>query len=300
MRFDEDTLGFSGPPGDDILNKLLIKVQALTQASAPTDSTPVDAPALNAPAIQVLPDNSPPSSPLFTEDSSGSIQVVAEDSLISTGPTFGINNRYPERLRTPNVRLYDLDVILNTNDLNACHVETLEPQGDNITIHEALAHAAWTAAMEEELEAIRRTNTWTLVRLPPGKKAISCKWVFKAKPILGGTSKARLKARLVARGFEQRYGINFEETFAPVVWWSTVRFLTSIAAAFGWDIHHMDVITAFLNGKLLEEVYMLQPPGFTVPGFEDFVCKLNNSLYGLKQSPRAWYQAIDNFLCQNN
>jgi hypothetical protein len=122
----------------------------------------------------------------------------------------------------------------------------------------------------------RRDNpdqTWDLVTLPLGKKPITARWVYKVKTGSQGT-KQRLKARLVAQGFEQRPGIDYDETFAPTVKWATIRLVTAIAATFGWDIHHMDFITAFLNSPLKEDVFMLQPPGFAVPGKEDLVCKL--------------------------
>jgi hypothetical protein len=102
----------------------------------------------------------------------------------------------------------------------------------------------------------------------------------------------RFKARLVARGFEQTNGVDFLDTFAPVVRWETIRTLLAIAVHLNWPIHQLDVLTAFLNGILKEDVYMLQPPGFVQFGMEHLVCKLHKSLYGLKQSPRAWYARL--------
>ncbi|CAM6103220.1 unnamed protein product [Calypogeia fissa] len=158
---------------------------------------------------------------------------------------------------------------------------------------EAIQHPGWIAAMQEELAAIHKNNTWGLVVLPLGKVPISSRWVYKVKPT---ADVDRLKARLVARGNEQIYGIDFNNTFAPMVKWATLRTVTAIAAALQWEIHHMDVVTAFLNGKVKEELYMLQLPGFLKSRSEDLVCRLNNSLYGLHQSPRAWYETIDTFL----
>lgn len=108
-------------------------------------------------------------------------------------------------------------------------------------------------------------------------------------------SDSSYKARLVVKGYEQRAGIDYDETFAPVVKWSTIRAMIALAASLGWNITHMDVVTAFLNGHLDETIFMHQPPGFSTLGFEDLVCMLNRTLYGLKQSPRAWYQEIDAF-----
>ena len=106
----------------------------------------------------------------------------------------------------------------------------------------------------------------------------------------------RLKARLVAWGFEQQYGVDFKETFAPVVKWSTIRALTARAVQLGHTIHHLDVKTAFLYGKITDDIYMAQPLGFIAPGKEHLVCKMNRALYGLRQSPRMWYKRIDTYL----
>jgi hypothetical protein len=119
--------------------------------------------------------------------------------------------------------------------------------------------------------------------------------VYKTKPNMHGVV-PRLKARLVARGFEQRFGIDYEETFAPVVKWSTIRALTARVAQFSHEIHHLDVKIAFLYGLIKEEVFMEQPQGYQLPGYENLVCQLNRALYGLRQSPRMWYEWINTFL----
>ena len=106
----------------------------------------------------------------------------------------------------------------------------------------------------------------------------------------------RYKARLVAQGYSQTEGIDFNETFAPVAKFASIRALLALAAIYDLEIHQMDVKTAFLNGDLEEEIYMVQPEGFVVSGKEQLVCKLNKSLYGLKQASRAWYQKMDQAL----
>eukprot|EP00253_Pinus_taeda_P006391 PITA_06391 len=128
-----------------------------------------------------------------------------------------------------------------------------------------------------------------------GKKPISCKWIYKVKYKANGTLD-KYKARLVARGFSQNEGIDYEETFAPIAKMSTIRLVLALAAQFKWKVHQMDVKSAFLNGDLQEEVYMTQPPGFKIAGQEQKVCRLAKALYGLKQAPRAWYMKIDQYL----
>jgi len=161
---------------------------------------------------------------------------------------------------------------------------------------EANQDPKWREAMLEELRALEKNKTWDLVKLPIGKKAVSCKWVFTVKQNLEGKVE-RYKARLVARGYSQTYGIDYDETFAPVAKMSTIRTLISCAANFGWPLHQLDVKNAFLHGDLQEEVYMEIPPGFSKYYTTGKVCRLKKSLYGLKQSPRAWFDRFRRVLC---
>ena len=150
-----------------------------------------------------------------------------------------------------------------------------EPQ----TFHEASYNPLWHQAMKEELDALHKTGTWDLVDLPSRKSAIGSKWVYKIKTRSDGTIN-RYKARLVAWGFTQ------EETFAPMARLSSVRTLFVVSTARKWPLFHMDVKNAFLNGELLEEVYMKLPPGYSHPsGFPHRVFRLRRALYGLKQAP---------------
>ena len=154
----------------------------------------------------------------------------------------------------------------------------------------------WREAMIEELEALKKNKTWVLTTLPAGKKAVSCKWIYTVKQNPEGKVE-RYKARLVARGFSQTYGIDYDETFAPVAKMNTVRILVSCAANFGWKLHQLDVKNAFLHGDLQEEVYMEIPPGFGTSETMGRVCRLKKSLYGLKQSPRAWFDRFKRAVC---
>ena len=154
-------------------------------------------------------------------------------------------------------------------------------------IGEALASPQWRKAVMEEINALEKNGTWEITELPKNKKPVGCKWVFTIKYKSDGTIE-RYKARLVAKGFTQTYGIDYTETFAPVAKLNTVRILLSLAANLDWPLHQLDIKNAFLNGDLDEEVYMTIPPGFEKSN-KGQVCKLMKSLYGLKQSPRAWF-----------
>jgi transposase InsO family protein len=165
------------------------------------------------------------------------------------------------------------------------------------TVEEALNSAEsekWMLAMDEEYQSLMKNNTWTLCRLPVGRNAIRNKWVYTIK---SGTE-VRYKARLVAKGFTQRPGIDYEETYSPVVRHDSLRAVLAITAAENLEMVQLDVKTAFLNGDLHEELYMFQPTGFEIEGQEDLVCRLNKSLYGLKQASRSWNEKFNNFLVQ--
>ena len=153
----------------------------------------------------------------------------------------------------------------------------------------------WRDACEEEIKSIVKNNTWELVDLPAGAKPIGLKWIFKIKRNADGSIN-KYKSRLVAKGYIQRHGIDFEEVFAPVARIETVRFIIALAASRGWEIHHLDVKTAFLNGDLKEVVFVSQPEGYEVKGQEHKVYKLHKALYGLRQAPRAWNEKLNKVL----
>jgi hypothetical protein len=157
------------------------------------------------------------------------------------------------------------------------------------SVQEALTDPRWKAAMNEEIESLLKNKTWELVECPPGKRPVGCRWIFTLKYKANGTIE-RFKARLVAKGYTQTYGIDYTETFAPVAKINTVRVLLSLAANLDWPLQQFDVKNAFLHGELSEEVYMDLPPGCMIPEIHSQkVCRLKKSLYGLKQSPRAWF-----------
>ncbi|GJV61612.1 integrase, catalytic region, zinc finger, CCHC-type containing protein, partial [Tanacetum coccineum] len=164
---------------------------------------------------------------------------------------------------------------------------------------EALTQACWIEAMQEELHEFERLEVWELVPPPDKAFVISLKWIYKVKlDELGGILKN--KARLVARGYRQEEGIDFEESFAPVARLEAIRIFLAFAAHMNMVIYQMDVKTAFLNGNLREEVYVSQPDGFVDSDKPNHVYKLKKALYGLKQAPRAWYDMLSSFLISND
>ena len=202
--------------------------------------------------------------------------------------------RRSERTRKTPVR-YGYDEYADTATYRVRHVAYhLSEIDEPSTIQEAKSsdHAAeWKVATDAEYNSLIENKTWMLVELPAGRRAIGCKWVFKLKYDVDGRVE-RFKARLVPKGYAQKYGIDYDEIFSPAVRFSSIRPLLAFAVQHDFLIHQMDVETAFLNGKLDEEIYMQQPEGYVKPGEENLVCKLEKSLYGLKQSSRCWNKAF--------
>ncbi|KAM1873468.1 hypothetical protein ACFX13_007300 [Malus domestica] len=153
----------------------------------------------------------------------------------------------------------------------------------------------WRTAMANEFNALQRAGTWTLVPRTASMNILPNKWVFRIKQNSDGSIQ-RYKARLVANGFHQQPGLDYGETFSPVVNHSTIRLILALSVQFQWPVRQLDVQNAFLHGSLSEEVYMHQPRGFVDPQFPHHVCRLRRSLYGLKQAPRAWFQCFSTHL----
>ena len=164
------------------------------------------------------------------------------------------------------------------------------------SFHQAVQYPEWRAAMDKEIEALEVTNTWGLVPLPPGKSPIGCKWVYRVKHLPDGSIE-RYKAWLVAKGFTHKFGLDYSKTFSPVAKSISVRIVLTLAAVKWWFLHQMDVHNAFLHGDLNEDVYMCLPPGFHSKG-ANVVCKLNKSLYDLKQALRKWFDKFSKTILQ--
>jgi hypothetical protein len=149
--------------------------------------------------------------------------------------------------------------------------------------------------MNIEFEALLKNQTWALVPPHPKQNVVGCKWVFRIKRHADGSIE-RYKARLVAKGFHQQPGIDYDETYSLVIKPTMVRTVLSIAISAGWSVQQIDIQNAFLHGKLSEDVYMTQPPGFQHPQFLNHVCKLQKAIYGLKQAPQAWFSRLSSRL----
>jgi len=151
---------------------------------------------------------------------------------------------------------------------------------DPISYDEAIKHEEWRKAMDQEIDAIEKNNTWQLTILPSEAKKISVKWIYKTKLNEKGEIE-KYKARLVAKEYSQQYGIDYNEVFAPVARWDTIRTILSLAACKKWNVYQLDVKSAFLHGELVEDVYVEQPMGYQ-RGDNNSVYKLKKALYGLK------------------
>ncbi|PKU81762.1 Retrovirus-related Pol polyprotein from transposon TNT 1-94 [Dendrobium catenatum] len=168
---------------------------------------------------------------------------------------------------------------------------------DPTSFTQASKEEHWRKAMSQEFQALQLQGTWDLVPPQPDQHILGCKWIYRTKRTSSGTV-SRYKARLVALGYNQEFGINYTDTFSPVAKIPTVRVLIVLALHQKWPIHQLDVSNAFLHGPLTDIVYMKQPPGFLDADHPTHVCKLNKALYGLKQAPRQWFETLTGFLHQ--
>ncbi|KAD5802663.1 hypothetical protein E3N88_14023 [Mikania micrantha] len=178
--------------------------------------------------------------------------------------------------------------------LYSCFISQVEP----MNVKMALKESSWVEAMQEELMQFQKLKVWNLVPLPKGKLPIETKWVFRNKRDDSGVI-IRNKARLVVQGFYQQEGIDYEEVFAPVARLEAIRIFLAYASYMNFTVYQMDVKTTFLYGKVKEEIYVCQPPGFEDSQFPDHVYKLDKALYGLHQAPRAWYATLTDHLLAN-
>ncbi|GJZ06420.1 putative ribonuclease H-like domain-containing protein [Tanacetum coccineum] len=178
--------------------------------------------------------------------------------------------------------------------LFACFLSQVEPR----SVAQALEDPSWVDAMQEEMQQFKFQNVWVLVDLPEGKYAIGTKWILKNKRDARGIV-VRNKARLVAQGHRQEEGIDYDEVFAPVARIEAIRLFLAFASYMGFMVYQIDVKSAFLYGRIDEEVYVTQPKGFVDPQHPKKVYKVVKALYGLHQAPRAWYATLSTFLLKH-
>lgn len=226
----------------------------------------------------------------------GNDTTYSPDRTLDFSPESHITLRpLPSRMRNQNdVPSNMSSLICQNSDMSTIiNVLNCDPQNHQEALNSEKA-TEWKRAMDQEYQSLIKNNTWTLVDLPEGKSVIPSRWVYKTK-IDGNGSISCYKARLVIKGFKQIKGIDYNEVFAPVVRYTSIRYLIGLAAKYGLKIHQMDAVTAFLQGDIDEEIYMSFPPGYEN---ENKVCKLNKSIYGLKQASRQWNKKLNTALLE--
>ncbi|KAL5855098.1 hypothetical protein ACOSQ4_004900 [Xanthoceras sorbifolium] len=219
----------------------------------------------------------------FEEISRSDVQISPETVQEEpSAPELRRSSRVPKPIQRYSPSLHYL--LLTDSGEPECYDEAMQVE-DSVK---------WESAMRDEMDSLMSNQTWELAELPPGKKALHNKWVFRIKEEHNGNK--RYKARMVVKGFQQKEGIDYNEIFSPVVKLTTIRLVLKIVAAENLHLEQLDVKTVFLHGDLEEEIYMRQPEGFKEAGKENLVCRLKKSLYGLKQAPRQWYKKFDSFM----
>jgi len=196
------------------------------------------------------------------------------------------------RSRQPPPWLQDYDSGEGFSDEDHQGSFALFVDADPLSYEDAARSNKWRCAMDTEIAAIKKNNTWDLIELPHGATIVGVKWIYKTKLNEHGEVD-KYKARLVAKGYTQQHGVDYTEVFASVARMDTIHLILALAAQKGWSLFQLDVKSAFLHGELNKEVYVEQPPGYIVKGEENKVYRLRRALYGLKQAPRAWYSRIE-------
>uniref|UniRef100_A0A2N9EXT0 Uncharacterized protein n=1 Tax=Fagus sylvatica TaxID=28930 RepID=A0A2N9EXT0_FAGSY len=234
------------------------------------------------------PDPIPPISSLSPEISD---PVPSPSQIPSPHPPLPTPSQQPHHSMTTRSRLG----IIKPNPKYALAVVSPPTPAEPKTVKSALHDPGWRAAMNDEMQALHQNHTWVLVPRQADMNIIGCRWIFKTKLHSDG-SLDRLKARLVAKGYNQQEGVDYLDTFSPVIRPATIRIVLTLATVKGWSLRQLDVKNAFLHGHLDTTVFMDQPPGFVDSAAPTHVCLLKRALYGLKQAPRAWFDRFSSFL----
>ncbi|KAE8719380.1 hypothetical protein F3Y22_tig00109971pilonHSYRG00141 [Hibiscus syriacus] len=218
-------------------------------------------------------------------------QSVATTDLVDNATSSSDSNSYGVVNRHSMMTRSKCDIFKPKVYVASC--AEMEP----LNVHEVVQSPHWKAAVLAEFEALRKNGTWTLVKLPEGRSVVGYKWLFKLKKNPYGSIN-RYKARLVAKGYSQMPGYDFGETFSPVVRFTTLNIVLSLAVTNDWQLRQVDVNNAFMYGDLHEEVFMQQPPSFEQVAADGspLVCRLEKAMYGLRQAPRNWHDKLKNYL----
>ncbi|GJW53359.1 retrovirus-related pol polyprotein from transposon TNT 1-94 [Tanacetum coccineum] len=276
------------------IHEVVAPVLAVSTGSP--SSINVDQDATSPSNSQATPETQPPIIPNDVEKDNHDIEVAH----MGNDPYFGIPIPEVHSDQSLSSDYYFINIPVSTRlqlheQALFCYYDAFLTVVEPKTYKDALTQSCWIEAMQEELNEFERLGVWELVPRPDKVMVITLKWIYKVKlDELGGILKN--KARLVARGYRQEEGIDFEESFASVARLEAIRIFLAFAAHMNMVVYQMDVKTAFLNGNLREEVYVSQPDGFVDPDNPNHVYKLKKALYGLKQAPRAWYDMLSSFL----
>ena len=274
---------------DNDLNSTVSNTEA-DPAIANVECTNVGENLINVPVTSEVPVVETDTVPVGDADINKAVQKTYEETFMQQ-----VQNLGDKRQRTVPSRLIEsLNVAEECLFVDSLTSEVDEPKSMKVAMNSEHS-AQWKEAMQCEYISLLKNETWELVPSPRGINIVGCRWVFKVKRNADGTID-RFKARLVAQGYSQTYGVDYSEVFSPVARFSAIRLLFALANASDLEIHQMDVKTAFLNGSLDCEVYMAQPEGFVDSEKKGFVCKLKKSIYGLKQSARCWNDTLNEHL----
>jgi transposase InsO family protein len=279
----------------DDIPKPITAAELAWEATENEDESPIVAESVENESTQSIFQEEPSHVIVATMDENGTAHASVEANSSANSPCAettiaeGRTRRRPAWLTD-----YETDhSFFAATDVNMAHL-ALFTNSDPTTFEEAVKSENWRLAMNQEIAAIKKNETWELTNLRVGGKTVGVKWIFKTKlNELGEVDK--YKARLVAKGYSQQYGVDYAEMFAPVARLDTIRMVLSFAAQQSWLIYQLDVKSAFLHGELNEEVFVDQPPGYEQKGEETKVYRLKKALYGLKQAPRAWYSRIESY-----
>ncbi|KAD4385796.1 hypothetical protein E3N88_25965 [Mikania micrantha] len=286
-----------GIPDDEDESTHLFRFSDNLPTSAKSDGPPAPAVQINTNADEILASSKSFEIPaaVFPESSSTAASVPPANTCTYLIPYHELKDHPLSQV------LGDISAGVSTRSQlsNFCLYALFVSQQEPKNYHIALRDIGWVEAMQLELLQFKKQQVWELVSLPPGKCAIGTKWVFRNKTDENGQI-IKNKARLVVQGFSQEEGVDYDETFAPVARLEAIRLFLAYAALHKLKVFQMDVKSAFLYGKIKEEVYVCQPPGFEDNKNPDWVYKLDKALYGLKQAPRAWYDTLSTFLLKNN